>query len=67
MANNLREKHRAAQPKLALESALGALEQQLARERQGFADELARERGAHADTRARLAYRESAAGWARWP
>ena len=50
-----------------LESAHLALEQQLARERQAFADELAHERGAHADTRARLAYRESAAGWARWP
>ena len=28
---------------------------------------LAQERAAHAETRVRLAYRESAAGWARWP
>ena len=32
-----------------------------------FETELAQERAAHGDTRARLAYRETPAGWARWP
>jgi SAM-dependent methyltransferase len=36
-------------------------------ENQRLAGALAGERGEHAHTRARLAYRESAAGWARWP
>ena len=51
----------------ALEAALAAAEQQQAAQRAAFEAELVRERAGHADTRARLAYRESAAGWARWP
>jgi SAM-dependent methyltransferase len=47
----------------ALEARIAALEAELA---QG-AQALAHERGDHAVTRARLAYRESPAGWARWP
>jgi SAM-dependent methyltransferase len=47
----------------ALEQSVQALEGELGAERAS----VAAERAAHAETRGRLAYRESAAGWARWP
>jgi len=51
----------------SLEAALAAAQQEQAQQHAAFEAELARERMGHAETRARLAYRESAAGWARWP
>ena len=51
----------------ALERALAAAQREQAQQHAAFEAELARERTGHAETRARLAYRESAAGWARWP
>ena len=63
-----RQKTAALRDRVAgLESALAASEQSHARSRAAFEDEIARERAGHAETRARLAYRETAAGWARWP
>jgi hypothetical protein len=50
-----------------LEAALAAAQHQQAQQHAAFEAELARERIGHAQTQARLAYRESAAGWARWP
>jgi SAM-dependent methyltransferase len=47
----------------ALRERAASLEAQLREAQQ----EAARERSLHADTRARLAYRESPAGWLRWP
>jgi SAM-dependent methyltransferase len=51
----------------ALETALAAAQRTQAEQHATFEAELARERAGHAETRALLAYRESAAGWARWP
>ncbi|MFO1315286.1 MAG: class I SAM-dependent methyltransferase [Burkholderiales bacterium] len=61
----------AAQAAVArLESALAERESALARSQAALADARdahAREAAAHADTQARLAYRESARGWLRYP
>ncbi len=51
----------------SLEAALRAAGEAHARAHATAQDELARERAAHKHTCARLAYRESPAGWARWP
>jgi SAM-dependent methyltransferase len=54
----------------ALEAALREAESAHAQTKHALGDArnaLAREEGLHADTRARLAYRETPAGWARWP
>jgi hypothetical protein len=54
----------------ALERALAATRVEQARATAAAAEAhaaLVQERAAHGETRARLAYRESAAGWARWP
>jgi hypothetical protein len=48
-------------------ATLGARVAALEAESQRLAAALAAERSQHAHTQARLAYRESAAGWARWP
>jgi len=50
-----------------LETELTAAQQHAIRLQAQLEDDIARERASHADTRARLAYRESPAGWARWP
>jgi SAM-dependent methyltransferase len=55
---------------LALEKALAATREEQVRATAAAAQlqaGLAHEHAAHAETRARLAYRESVAGWARWP
>jgi len=54
----------------ALRERVAALEVELAASLHALGQrqqELAQERDAHATTRERLAYRESPAGWARWP
>jgi len=63
-----RQKTAALRERVAqLEAALVHAQQHAARVQAQVQDELARERAGHAETRARLAYRETAAGWARWP
>jgi SAM-dependent methyltransferase len=60
------ERERAA----ALQARVGALETHAAGHRralEALQAELSHERAQHGETRARLAYRESPAGWVRWP
>jgi SAM-dependent methyltransferase len=52
---------------VALEQALRAADAEHLRILSETRGELAREQAQHAETRARLAYRETAVGWARWP
>jgi SAM-dependent methyltransferase len=52
---------------VALEQALRVADAEHLRILSETRGELAREQAQHAETRARLAYRETAAGWARWP
>jgi len=51
----------------ALESAAVAAADAHQRSLRAVETELAQERAQHGETRARLAYRETPAGWARWP
>ena len=51
----------------ALEAAAAGAAAEHQRALRAVETELAQERAAHAETRARLAYRETPAGWARWP
>jgi SAM-dependent methyltransferase len=50
-----------------LERALMQAHEHAARLQAQYDQDIGRERAQHAETRARLAYRETAAGWARWP
>jgi SAM-dependent methyltransferase len=50
-----------------LEAELDKAQQHAQRREAQLQEELGRERASHGETRARLAYRETAAGWARWP
>jgi len=63
-----RQKTRALRARVdGLEQAMRTLEAEHGRALGEARSELAREQAQHADTRARLAYRETALGWARWP
>jgi len=51
----------------ALEAAVAGAAAEHQRALRAVETELAQERAVHGETRARLAYRETPAGWARWP